>query len=398
MKMMTVLLVMLVCCAMPVQGNDSAMNDGAYGPEPMGWRAGAESVIRMEAEHLTIDFHREYSDVRVVFTFRNTGRTTAKQLLGFPDLSAAITEAEQLKSEVADYLNLSGPMQDVQTIVNGEWVGTERQVGYIASYWSDTAWSPGTPENGVPMVWWTAWVDFPAGEPVTVERRYRVRNGIQAGGPNWFEYITRTGAAWQGTIGLLTADIYLHDGLTSDDIQWTDNWDDTATRTPARGSGWEIITPTLLRLQWRDFEPALQEDRTQFKVMTRYIPWDNREGHLLYGARTGGDWRWHELLADTTFNRNCRDAQGRTALYLAVDNRQVQNVRDLLAVGVNVNLADRDGRTPLMLAAIQGEATLVRELLARGARAAMRDRNGKTARDYALLLGREAVLRLLPRR
>jgi len=390
----TLLLTTLVLLlSLPAGANDSAMNDGAYGPEPLGWRPGAESVIRMVDEKLQIDFHPDHSLVRVKFTFRNTGTTPARQLLGFPDQSAANEISMALER---DGINVMGQMEEVVTLLDDEETWSDRRTGYVR--WDDSgSWQPvtGVTDDSMPMVWWTFWVDFPVNKDVTVERRYRVRNGAQAGGPTWFEYTTATGAAWRGTIGALTADVYLHDGLTADDIVW---WNDGGRLTPAppAGSGWSRVTPTHLRLQWRDFEPGSQEDRRGFRVMTD-VDYGAKPGESLrYAARFGQNYMLR-LRMEEAADLNDRDAQGRTALYGAVANRQYVAVRILLEAGAAAGLADAQGKTPLMVAAQTGQGDLVEQLLAYGAAPGVRDAQGRTARDFAVYNGHADIADLLRR-
>ena len=92
-----------------VYANDTALNDGAYGPMPVGGFEGHESVIRMRAERIEVEFGRKYSKVDAHFVFRSTKPDApARQLVGFPDLSAAGDMAIQ------------GPIEDMRTYVDGK--------------------------------------------------------------------------------------------------------------------------------------------------------------------------------------------------------------------------------------------------------------------------------------
>ena len=55
----------------PARADDSAMNEGAYGPEPRGGTAGTESIIRMESEQITVRFGKKTSEVTARFVFRS---------------------------------------------------------------------------------------------------------------------------------------------------------------------------------------------------------------------------------------------------------------------------------------------------------------------------------------
>ena len=77
-----------------LRADDSAMNEGAYGPEPREATAGAESIIRMESERITVKFGRTTSEVKARFVFRSyKPKEPARQLVGFPDTGAAYEEA-----------------------------------------------------------------------------------------------------------------------------------------------------------------------------------------------------------------------------------------------------------------------------------------------------------------
>lgn len=92
------------------------------------------------------------------------------------------------------------------------------------------------------------------------------------------------------------------------------------------------------------------------------------------------------------------DHQGRDALFLAVMNRQTENVRLLLTRGADPNCKDSKGNTALM-SAFQGrrpEPGIIRLLLASGANPLLADRSGLNARDFAASFNDPEVLALLP--
>jgi hypothetical protein len=266
----------LLAVATPALANDTALHPGSFGPEPVGGGLkGPESVIAMKAEHLTIRFGREATDVTVRFTFRNSlPKATARQLLGFPDIAAAQAESKRRDpgGDAPWYYpqsDVTGPMERLVTLVNGKPVPTKLQYGFVKE--QAGAWRPATPKDGHLMAWHVVWVSFPSGKDVTVERRYRVKNGLNASGVTFFEYVTYTGGVWKGDIGQLTADVTLSDGLTVDDLIWKgrklpkglDSYP-TGFHTRPDRSGWQVLSPTALRLTWRDFEPYLGSDRGGF--------------------------------------------------------------------------------------------------------------------------------------
>ncbi len=71
-------------------------------------------------------------------------------------------------------------------------------------------------------------------------------------------------------------------------------------------------------------------------------------------------------------------------LELAVERRDIAEVRAMLERGVAVDAADDNGDTALIRAAITGDAELVALLLAHHADAKHADRNGATALHFAI--------------
>ncbi len=61
----------LLAATLRLSANDTALNEGAYGPAPVGGLHGPESVIRMQSEELHITFGKKWTDVDAKFVFRN---------------------------------------------------------------------------------------------------------------------------------------------------------------------------------------------------------------------------------------------------------------------------------------------------------------------------------------
>ena len=252
------------------------MNEGAYGPEPRGGTAGEESIIRMESEQITVKFGRERSEVVARFVFRSyKPKEPARQLVGFPDIGAAYKEAGR-RNPKGDapwqpQENMSGPLTDLHTFVDGKEVESKLEYGYARTMEEDGAWRPGTPENGELMAWHTMWVEFASGKDVVVERRYTVNNGAMVGGISMFEYITVTGAGWRGTIGQMDVDVTL-DGWTVDDIAWKTGgkrkqiFESGPFTTPDK-KAWKVLSPTHLQFTWKDFEPRTDKTRRSFGLV-----------------------------------------------------------------------------------------------------------------------------------
>lgn len=265
--------------------NDTALHDGRFGPESLGEK---ESPVRMVAEHIEVAFGYRYSKVHCTFTFRNMQASgTVEQLIGFPDAGAAAAKLAQEHPGVRDYIFesvMTSPLLDLRTLVDGQ--PHESSLKYVSV--SGGAERDGTiaqlPNNrGGMRAWHTAVVQFPAGRDVTVERRYTLQNGTTMPPRAFFEYTTRTGAEWKGTIGRCQVDVTLLDELTADRLIWPRSKQDGEqapgdTRrfamSPPREE-WQIVDPTHLRLVWTDFEPRTQVDRRGFCLSRPFHGWED---------------------------------------------------------------------------------------------------------------------------
>lgn len=232
--------------------NDAAMNDGAQGPEPMGWRSGKESVIQMKEEHLEIHFGHEMTKAKVSFTFLSHKTSgTATQKLGFPNSSRSTLDGD-----------ISGPIQNLVTKVNGEVVTAELVEGFYreivgedgsVTYEREKTKSPG--ENIRKLAWYVIEVDFPVGEEVIVEREYDCPTGGDTMMNSFFVYETRTGAAWKGNIEKLTAEVTFDKNVDKNYVAFT----------PEDGWQWNN-DQSQATLTWTNFEPRTDEDRRFFEV------------------------------------------------------------------------------------------------------------------------------------
>jgi hypothetical protein len=238
--------------------DEVVMHPGAQGPEVVGGGAGAEQDIRLLDAHVDIRFGRSLTTLTTRFVFRSAKPGTLKRQLGFPDLAAARDEAARRAPGSIPGPTITGAMPGTQTLVNDWPAETKRQVGIAVRTPKGQSWRPGTAENGPPMAWDVVSVEFPAGKDVTVERRYQVRNGRHGAETAFFEYLVHTAGPWQGPIGRWVVDVILADGLTVDDLTW-------AHTKPGR-SEWRVTSPTHMRLDWRDFEPAPEGARSAFKL------------------------------------------------------------------------------------------------------------------------------------
>jgi hypothetical protein len=89
---------------------------------------------------------------------------------------------------------------------------------------------------------------------------------------------------------------------------------------------------------------------------------------LLHSAAQSGNLVQATALLDKGVSVNSRDAQGRTALMLAISQGQLEVVRLLLQRGADPNAADNAGKTPLQQATAQDLKDIVALLKGAGAR------------------------------
>jgi hypothetical protein len=282
---MRITLFALVAAASAALANDTALHDGRFGPEPLGE---TESPVRMVAEHIEVAFGYQLSKVHCTFTFRNTeGSGTVEQLIGFPDSGAAAEKLAQEYPSERDYIfesAMSSPLRNLRTLVDGEPRETALQFVKLPGNLERDGTLAKLPNGrGALRAWHTARVSFPAGRDVMVERSYTLQNGTTMPPRAFFEYTTRTGAEWKGTIGRCQVDVTLLDGVTAEALIWPGSPQDGEqvpddperfAMSPSR-AGWQILDPTHLRLVWTDFEPRTQADRRGFCLSRPFRGWSD---------------------------------------------------------------------------------------------------------------------------
>lgn len=90
------------------------------------------------------------------------------------------------------------------------------------------------------------------------------------------------------------------------------------------------------------------------------------------------------LLVEKGANVNAADVRGHTALHLAIMEKRLEVVRELIKSGADVNAEEYGNKcTPLHLACMVGEKEIVEELVKAGAEIEQADKFGMTAIDYA---------------
>jgi hypothetical protein len=257
--------------------NEFAMNEGAYGPEPMDVSLVEESSLRLVAESLVIHLGSYETYVEARFEFQNTNPdSSVEQLSGFPDISLGEDYDAYMRLSGTGYSRYEipgtmGSLEDMKTFIDGEQVESTLGVGYALA--ADTAtgylsWRPADSATGRGVGWYLLNLTASPGESVILERHYRTRNGLDGLGGAHFSYITFTGGAWKGTIGRLVADVYLEDSLTADLIDWTPpSWRHTEVAPPKEE--WTIESPTHLKLVWIDFEPSRDKNRQYICLVWR---------------------------------------------------------------------------------------------------------------------------------
>ena len=117
---------------------------------------------------------------------------------------------------------------------------------------------------------------------------------------------------------------------------------------------------------------------------------------LLAAAAAGRVQQLRSLLAEGV-DVNARDGAGRTALINAAAGGNLRTARLLLAAGADADLADARGRTALMEAAAFGHAALVRLLIGLGTDLDAKDKAGRVVTlklkraDHKLLTRRQSL-------
>ena len=98
---------------------------------------------------------------------------------------------------------------------------------------------------------------------------------------------------------------------------------------------------------------------------------------------------------DPRRKKNQTQTEAVVALTWAASQGDLNEVRALIASGVEPGTADYDGRTPLHLAAAEGQTEVVRYLLAAGADPRPLDRWGGTPQSDAESVGHTEIAALL---
>jgi hypothetical protein len=191
--------------ALPALANDSGLNFGAHGPEPLDIRDGRESLIRMVEEELTFRFGKWDTRVNARFVFENTSEdSTVRQLSGFPDVT--IESDHWLFDERLDPLEIArfdqayrrqSPIRDMKTRLDGRPVDSNVRLGFVQeSLEAPFGWVAADTLTGQRVCWYIVELVIPPKGRVTLERNYKTSNGYQGAVGAHFQYITLTGGPW----------------------------------------------------------------------------------------------------------------------------------------------------------------------------------------------------------
>lgn len=123
------------------------------------------------------------------------------------------------------------------------------------------------------------------------------------------------------------------------------------------------------------------------KVIGGYTPLMAAIGH--------GDPGMTLLLLEHGADPNAVDEEGRSALWLSLENSQFEILDILLAHGADIDLKDKDGSTPLMKFAYLNRYKRLQWLLEHGAGTNVRDNEGRTALMLAASRGKTEAAHLL---
>ncbi len=165
--------------------------------------------------------------------------------------------------------------------------------------------------------------------------------------------------------------------------------------------------PDLIRVKGRGginlaHLAVLQNDLTAFATLVAagvdaHAPAENGISPLMAAAMLPDAGFLRAALKGGAAGLAQKDLFGRTALHLAVQQRQVENVRLLLEAGSDPNGADSRGGTPWM-AAFQGRRPMpeiVLLLRQHGADNNRADQSGLKAQDYAMAFGDARIMSLI---
>lgn len=245
--------------------DDTTLNNGKDGPEPLNVKAGEESPVRMVSEQLEIHFGVEKTSVVARFHFLNPTTAAIHQTIGFPD--EGLADEKRLGKDAE---GVGFPIENMKTFVDGKETASKVEFGRVKWAEGGVCWLPASESDpdGFSMAWHTLTVDFPAGKEVVVERRYTTEDSVQVGGVHFFSYTVHTGSAWSGKIGKLEAKVILEGGMRVDDLLWDSKVADSDDVVSPKRAEWKIPSATLMMLEWDDFKPSEEKGKQFITIST----------------------------------------------------------------------------------------------------------------------------------
>jgi len=270
--------------------DETLMNLGVDPPQPLRREC---KYVRMKAERLRFYFSWDETRVEAEFDLENLNDGREMLTVGFPDDALVRAYMETLTNEEAlqkgiswehehyVYLDTAGvkPYRDFTTwvdapdnVVEGTVYKFEKrdearkiESGTLST---EAEWS-GVWTKGEVALWHCTKLRWEPHETITIGHTYTADNGwIGVGcGQPYYYYLLATGANWAGTIGRAKVDLYLEGGMTIEDLALGDppcaGYDDANPQL----DGWEVVSPTHLRLVWEDFDPV--EKKAYIRILAR---------------------------------------------------------------------------------------------------------------------------------
>lgn len=290
--------------------NDTVMNQGAGGLEPLDVRSGRESPIRLVDEELTFRFGKWRTSVKARFVFENTRTdSTVRQLSGFPDIHEAVegswagAKYTPLETAQFDSLNRVSELRDMVTRIDGRRVRSQVRYGYIGEIPESEPefagnWVPVDSVSGMRIRWYVVELVIPPAGRVTLDRSYNVRNGLQWSDGGHFTYYLSTGGAWHGTIGRMRATLILTDGLTAAHMVMP--WPDEPAAPDSLSlyqneREWRYVAPDRLTLEWTDFDPWRDPRKRELNFQWEPLPGEEYEPYEVLHRKEPGSrwWPWN---------------------------------------------------------------------------------------------------------
>lgn len=265
----------------PGLANDTSLNLKVSPPQLLG-EGGVP--VRMQAEHITLHFGKERTQVEVEFTFRNLADYPVDCWAGFPDedllyryiaqqLAGGVSEDELFnKFDVDDqfiYGNISGDIQNFTAWTSAAGASADERtplpyellrIESLSSTALPEAFPQGewtsTPGGGSLLLCRAFALHLEPGQELTVGHSYDAATGSNVESQALFQYQLVTGRNWQGTIGEALIDVYLSADLADAGLFFgsTELPDYYPVTTPGQAE-LKPVAPGHFQARWRDFEP-----------------------------------------------------------------------------------------------------------------------------------------------